>query len=70
MIDPNLEGPTRRNNAGRSGNDRNGEMLAGIKDHANHEKDDVNETDTKLAHALQGFSDGQGQAQEGTEGQG
>ncbi len=45
-------------------------MLAGIKDHANHEKDDVNETDTKLAHALQGFSDGQGQAQEGTEGQG
>ena len=63
MIDPNLEGPHSHSSAAPSGADRNAEMLAGIQEHA--QSKNVNETDTKLAHALQGFSDGQGQVHGG-----
>lgn len=40
-------------------------MLAGTHEHAQSKKEDGNETDTKLARALQGFSDGQGQVHAG-----
>ena len=70
VIDPNLEGPTHHGDAGAGEHSRHGEMLAGIRDHAKRKEEAVNETDTKLAHALQGFSDGQEQAHAGTEGRG
>ena len=73
MIDPNLEASIDRAVA-QSEEVANRELLAGIQAHARAtgagRDEELNETDTKLAHALQGFSDGQGQAGAGAGGQG
>ena len=68
LIDPNLEASMMRGPANTGEGIANGEMLPGLREHAKEEG--LTETDTKLAHALQGFSDGQGQAPGGTGGQG
>ena len=60
MIDPNLEAPGNQNAAGTADHEGSGEMLAGTRDHAKPNNENIHETDTKLAYALKGFSDGQG----------
>lgn len=70
MIDPSLETAANQPTASATSKSGDGETLAGIKDHAKAKDGEMNETDTKLAHALQGFSDGQGKEPNNAEGQG